>query len=171
MTPGSNRKLEELFNLSSTSDDESKERAAEEKKENLPKLREMDSVLDKIDVALPSVRDLEASDEEMDELAKLSKEAFENLMDMGLSVDPRFGGKLLEVASSMMTNSINAKVAKMDKKLRMVELQLRKMSLDQKERALTLKNTPEEKPEEGTGVVMDRNELLREILKQSNEKK
>jgi hypothetical protein len=167
----SNRKLEELFNMA-PSDDTEDEPTVEEVKNTITTVTETRSILDKIDAALPSVKDLSASDEEMDELAKLSKEAFENLIDVGLSVDPRFGGQILQVASAMMTNSINAKNAKIEKKLRMVELQLRKAALDQKERALALKVKPDEdESEQGTGVVMDRNALLREILANSDKGK
>lgn len=166
------KKLEELFGMTSSEDFEDEDARPEENvKRNLPAMTETSKILDKIDAALPSVRDLSASDEEMDELAKLSKEAFENLMDVGLSVDPRFGGQILQTASAMMTNAINAKNAKIEKKLRMVELQLRKASLDQKERALALKIKPDEDDSDtGTGVVMDRNALLREILANSTKK-
>jgi hypothetical protein len=166
------KKLEDLFNLSSSEEaGDEVETTKEIKKVDLTQLREIDKNIDKIDIALPSVRDLEASDEEMDELAQLSKQAFNDLLDMGLSVDPRFGGKLLEVASSMMTNSINAKTAKIDKKLRMVELQLRKAALDQKERALVSKQGPDEEESTSKGIVMDRNALLKELLDQAKDKK
>lgn len=167
------RKLEDIFtNMASSEEDKSiVEDKKETKKVDLTQLKEIDKSIDKIDIALPSVKDLEASDEEMDELAQLSKQAFNDLLDMGLSVDPRFGGKLLEVAASMMTNSINAKTAKIDKKLRMVELQLKKAALDQKERALAAKQQPEEDETTSKGVVMDRNALLRELLDQAKDKK
>jgi uncharacterized membrane protein len=169
----SSKKFEELFNLPSS---EEFEDAIDEKKEtkkvDLTQLREIDKTIDKIDIALPSVRDLEASDEEMDDLALLSKQAFNDLLDLGMSVDPRFGAQVLQVAASMMTNSITAKTAKIDKKLKMVELQLRKAALDQKERALaSKKDTGEGEETTAKGVVMDRNALLKEILEQAKEKK
>lgn len=166
------KKLEDLFNLPATDiSDDAEEDVKEVKKVDLSQLKDIDKTIDKIDIALPSVRDLEASDEEMDDLAQLSKQAFNDLLDMGLSVDPRFGGKLLEVAASMMGHSIAAKSAKIDKKLRMVELQLRKASLDQKERALSAKQGAEEEETTSKGVVMDRNALLKELLDQAKDKK
>jgi hypothetical protein len=167
-----NRKLEDLFNMTHSDNATENETVAEVEKVSLPKLQELDETLDKIDIALPSVKDLEASDEEMDELADLSKKAFQDLLDLGLSVDPRFGGQLAQTAASMMTNAINAKNAKIEKKLRMVELQLRKASLDQKERILQAKQKPEEdETETGQGVVMDRNALLKEILSNTSTEK
>ena len=41
-------------------------------------INEVDSAIYKIDAALPLVKDLEASDEELDELAKLAKEKAED---------------------------------------------------------------------------------------------
>lgn len=161
-----NKKLEELFNLAPI---EKEEHTLEVKKVDIAQLRDIDNSIDKIDIALPSVKDLTAADEEMDELALLSKQAFNDLLDLGMSVDPRFGAQVLQVAASMMTNSITAKTAKIDKKLRMVELQLRKASLDQKERALAAKQSPEEDEPTSKGVVMDRNALLRELLSQQTQ--
>jgi hypothetical protein len=163
------KKLEELFNIAPKEDKEEVE-TTEIKKTNLNELKTLSESIDKIDAALPSVKDLTAADEEMDELAALSKQAFNDLLDMGLSVDPRFGGKLLEVAATMMSNSITAKQAKIDKKLRMVELQLRKAALDQKERALESKKEPEEETT-SKGIIMDRNALLRELLDQADKDK
>lgn len=166
------KKLEELFNLAPAGkeEDDTTNENKEIKKVDVNQLREIDKSIDKIDVALPSVRDLEASDEEMDDLAQLSKQAFNDLLDLGMSVDPRFGAQVLQVAANMMTNSINAKTAKIDKKLRMVELQLRKAALDQKERALAAKHGAEEDEPTSKGVVMDRNALLKELLDQAKKK-
>jgi hypothetical protein len=59
-------------------------------------------------------------------------------------------------------DAITAKQAKLDKKLRMVDLQLKKARLDQQ----NSKNDGEKliTAADGRGVVLDRNELLRQIL-------
>ena len=63
----------------------------------------------------------------------------------------------MEVASSMMSNAISAKNLKVDKKLKMIELQLKKLKLDQ--------NTNDDEPVSGTGsIIADRNELIKQIL-------
>jgi hypothetical protein len=78
-------------------------------------------------------------------------------MDLGMNIEPRLAGRIMEVASSMMSNAINAKNVKVDKKLKMIELQLKKMKLDQ--------NSDDEVAVTGTGtVVADRNELIKQIL-------
>jgi hypothetical protein len=51
-------------------------------------------------------------------------------MDLGMNVDSRYSGRIFEVASNFLKNAIDAKSSKIDKKLKMVELQLKKMKLD-----------------------------------------
>ena len=53
-------------------------------------------------------------------------------MDLGMNVDSRYSGRIFEVASTMLRNAIDAKSNKIDKKLKMVELQLKKMKIDKK---------------------------------------
>jgi hypothetical protein len=129
----------------------------------------IDSAIDKIDAALPTVRDLDTSDQELDELANLAKEKFEDLMDMGMNVDSRFASEIFAVAGTMLGHALTAKTAKLNKKLKMVDLQLKKARLDQT--AGTGEPTPAST--DGHGHVLDRNELLARLLgdrKQNNKK-
>jgi hypothetical protein len=59
----------------------------------------------------------------------------------------------------MLGHAITAKTAKLDKKLKMIDLQLKKMRLDQQ-------TPPEEAPamSTGQGVVLSRNDLLDRVL-------
>ncbi|HET8688771.1 MAG TPA: hypothetical protein VFM18_19310 [Methanosarcina sp.] len=79
-----------------------------------------------------------------------------------MNVEPRFSGVILQTASQLLGHAITAKTAKMDKKLRMVQLQLQKARLDHQIKKDTAKE--EETPIEGEGIVIDRNELLKQIL-------
>lgn len=117
--------------------------------------------LEKIENALPQVRGLEASDNEMDELANLAKDSYQDLMDLGMQVDSRFASEIFNSAGTMLGHAITAKTAKINKKLKMIELQLKKASLDQKEASRTkeIENIPV-----GEGSLLDRNELLKSIL-------
>jgi hypothetical protein len=150
------RKLEELFDLPSSIDEPILDSVS-------PPIinTETLSKIDKIESALPEVRGLESSDQEMDDLAQLAVDSYKDLMDLGMNVDSRFAAEVLGVASSMLSHAITAKTAKMNKKLKMIDLQLKKLSLDQ--RAAALGNTPV-KTTEGTGHVLDRNELLQKLL-------
>jgi hypothetical protein len=162
------KKLSELFDLPdipSTDSAESSE-ALKTITENKDVIARVDAAIDKIDVALPTVRDLEASDAEMDELAELAKTSAQDLIDLGMNMDPRFGGVVFQTAGTMLGHAITAKTAKMDKKLRMVQLQLQKARLDHQ----VSKDSPEDRPIDGQGMVLDRNALLEQILQKNKNK-
>ena len=156
------RKLEELFDMASSDNDETIDTYSKlTLDETKTALIELDNAIDKIDVALPTIKDLDASDNEMDALASLAQEKFQDLMDLGMNVEPRFSGVILQTASQLLGHSITAKTAKMDKKLKMVQLQLQKARLDHQ---INKDNGGVEDPIEGQGVVIDRSTLLNEIL-------
>lgn len=165
------KKLEEIFNLDPKEDEvDITEPLPQEEIREKPQLpQETLSNIEKIEDALPSVRGLEAGDEEMDELAEIAKNSYKDLMDLGMNVDSRFSSEIFGVASGLLGHAITAKTAKINKKLRMVDLQLKKAQLDQKERQLTMKKG-EDNVEEGQGIVLDRNELLKELLKKDDPK-
>lgn len=151
------KKLEELFNLPQhevdTLNQPIPENAVEVTQEAL-------NNLDKIENALPQVRGLESSDTEMDELADLAKNSYKDLMELGMQVDSRFSAEIFNSAGTMLNHAITAKTAKMNKKLKMIELQLKKASLDQK---IAGKNEEIEATPLGEGQALDRNELLKII--------
>lgn len=159
------KKLAELFDLPEVPADASAEtsEAFQTIQDQQDIIAQVNEAIDKIDIALPTVRDLEASDEEMDELAKLAKEKFEDLMDLGMNMDPRFGGVVFQTAGTLLGHAITAKTAKMDKKLRMVSLQLQKARLDHQ----ISKDDPGNRAVEGQGIVLDRNALLEQILQKN----
>ena len=162
------KKLEEIFDLETQDDQASMQNKMEQEQEDKDRkeanvLIQQKIDLDKIDQALPQVDGLE-DDKEIDKYANESFQAYKDLMDLGMNIEPRLAGRIMQVASSMMTNAISAKNTKVDKKLKMVELQLKKMKLDQ--------NSPEEEAVTGTGsVVADRNELIKQILANANKDK
>ena len=75
-----------------------------------------------------------------------------------MQVDSRFSSEIFSVASNMLGHAITAKTAKLNKKLKMIDLQLKKAQLDQKlsSKAEEIENTPV-----GEGKSLDRNELLK----------
>lgn len=114
--------------------------------------------LEKIENALPQVRGLELADLEMDELASLATTSYKDLFDLGMQVDSRYSSEIFSVASTLLGHAITAKTAKLNKKLKMIELQLKKAALDQKTASKDeiIENTPL-----GDGRTLDRNELLK----------
>lgn len=149
------RKLESLFELPESNDNLSTEQTDIE--ETKTQLSVIDQTIDKIDQALPAVRGLDASDQEMDDLAAKATESFDNLMDLGMQVDSRYASEIFSVAGQMLGHAITAKNAKLTKKLRMIELQLRKAKLDQDS------NNDNDQTPTAQGAVLDRNELLRRL--------
>ena len=156
------KKLEELLNLPDSKDlvDQDKkkskvETAIVEQEDTLRDIAEFD----KIASALPSVKGLgEKADAELNDIAERALQSYEDLMDLGMNVESRYGGRVFEVAGSMLKTSLDAKVAKMDKKLKMIELQLKKEKLDKD----TSGNEGDIVNGEGY-VVTDRNSLLEKL--------
>ena len=157
------KKLEEIFDLEPKQTDEEKIDVSEPLpvKADIPE--ETLNNIEKIEAALPRVKGLEAGDSEMDELSELAQKSYKDLMDLGMNADSRFSAEIFSVAANLLNHSISAKTAKINKKLKMVDLQLKQAQLEQKERALAVKKG-EDIPQ-GEGVVLDRNELLQELLK------
>jgi hypothetical protein len=160
------KKLEALFNLPEQAAEEiSVEDAQHIIDENQDIINQVNGAIDKIDAALPLVRDLETGDTELDELAKMATDSYQDLMDLGMNVDARFSGTILQTAGTLLGHAIAAKTAKMDKKLRMINLQLSKQRLDfQMEQAAKKAAVADDEPVEGQGIVLDRNALLEKIL-------
>jgi len=153
------KKLSELFDL--PDDDAEVNSQLIEKAEADVVTQEAFDTLTKIENALPQVRGLDASDIEMDELAKMATDSYKDLIDLGMQVDSRFASEIFNVAGTMLGHAITAKTAKINKKLKMLDLQLKKAALDQKIAGKTeeIENTPM-----GEGSLVDRNELLKQIL-------
>ena len=121
----------------------------------------IDSTIDKIDEALPAIRDLMASDRELDDIADLAKQSYQDLSDLGMNVDSRYSAELFAVAGTMLGHALTAKTTKLNKKLKMIDLQLRKLKLDQDaaKRTGNLDNLPT-----AQGQVLTRNDLLDRLI-------
>jgi len=157
------RKLEELFNLPEVSDTDLTPEvvdAAELFHNGRQQLEDATQLIDRIDQALPQVRELDSADQELDDLSNIAREKFEDLMNLGMNVEARFSGQILQTAGVLLGHAITAKQAKIDKKLKMIDLQLKKMRLDQ----TAAKNSTDVPAIEGRAVVVDRNSLLKQIL-------
>ena len=154
------KKLEELLNISSP---EEEQFIAPEPVDMQPvptiDLQEKLEEFDKIAAALPRVKGLgDVSDSELDALASKAEKAYDDLMDLGMNVEARYGARMFEVAATMMSAAIQAKTNKIDEKLKMVDLQLKKLAIDKKhgqEGGNTI---------EGEGyIVTDRNSILAKL--------
>jgi hypothetical protein len=158
------KKLEDLLNLP----------ASETKEKNLPKAVKEEIKTKAAEIAsveqtyqaiasttksLPQIKELnDLDDGDLDNLAAKAEQAYDDLMDLGMNVEVRFSGRIFEVAGTMMKNAIDAKAAKIDKKLKAIDLQLKKYKIDKE---------AEEDPNgilNGEGyIITDRNELLKKL--------
>ena len=157
------RKLEDLFDLPLTP--EEVDTALPTLPANRETLQALDDAIDKVDSALPAVRGLDATDAEMDDLAGLATGSYKDLMDLGFQVDSRFASEIFSVASNMLGHAITAKTAKLDKKLKMIDLQMKKMRLDQQQQVIDSKDSEgAAAAQTAHGVVLSRNDLLERII-------
>ena len=134
--------------------------------DNRDVITQVDLAIDKIDAALPLVRDLDTADSELDELARLAQSKAEDLIDLGMNIEPRFSGVILQTAGMLLGHAITAKTAKIDKKLRMINLQLQKAKLDHQIKKDA--GTAQDQAIDGEGLLLDRNDLLKQILNRQN---
>jgi hypothetical protein len=161
------KRLEEILNLPENKkivrDAEPSSEKLSKKSAPPPLLRDM-AEFDKISASLPQVSGLgDLADSEFDALAQRATDAYDDLMDLGMNVEARYSSRIFEVAGGMLKNAIDAKSAKIDKKLKMIELQLKKQAIDQKGN-----NADESITVQGEGVIVtDRNSLI-EKLKNMN---
>ena len=118
------KKLEELFDVETSDDVVDRMLDAEPVEPKPLTVTEIETAMtkvDKIDAALPSVRDLETSDREMDEIAQLAQDTFKDLMDLGMNVEARFSGEIFGnaakytlsigfIGSVVLSDGVNAQV-------------------------------------------------------------
>ena len=160
------KKLEELLNGAPTEEDSLPvEIDAEESKDQIVELERNLQEVDSIEKALSTVElDDRSNDTELDEIAVKADTTFDNLMDLGMNVEARFSGQIFDTASKMLQIKLNAKQSKVDKKLKMLELQIRKKALD----ARIERDSGQNGAVNGAATVMSRNELLDKILNKDN---
>jgi hypothetical protein len=156
------KKLEEIFNLDEAEKSAKKSAPVKPEPGEVKSLDDSYRAVESMTRDLPAIKELDNLDEvELDHLAKKAEEAYDNLMDLGMNVEVRYSSRLFEVASSMMKNAIDAKTAKIDRKLKAVDLQLKKYKIDKD-------NNEDPNVLNGEGyVITDRNELLKKLSQKS----
>ena len=159
------KKLEKLLNLPENVEITTTPVKEEPKKSPALNVRDV-SECDKITAALPPVEGLGyMADQELNDIAEKAMQAYEDLMDLGMNVEGRFSGRIFEVANTFLRTGLDAKIAKLDKKLKMVDLQLKKEKLDKEATRASDDIT------NGEGfVVTDRNSLLERLKNPDKDK-
>ena len=157
------KKLEDLLNMDDSKEiiKQAKEQEKAQAKHEIAheeSFRDIEE-FDKIAKALPQVKGLgDKADAELEDIAQRALTAYDDLMDLGMNVESRYSGRVFEVAGNMLKTSLDAKTAKLDKKLKMIELQLKKEKMDKDS------GPGEDGMINGEGyVVTDRNSLLEKL--------
>jgi len=149
------KKLEEEFNLPPL---EEALRGDGQSVESNP-LVEIQSVEDaitiseKINMALSQVQGMEAHDSEMDDIARQAIDSYQQLMSLGMNMTDMAAGPVFANAANMLKIALDAKDSKVTRKLKQVDLMLKKARLDK----------ANGNDDTATGTQLDRNELLKLI--------
>jgi hypothetical protein len=96
-------------------------------------------------------------DREMDELADLAIQAHKDLQELGMNVEVKHAGEIFSSSSQMLKIAVDAKYNKVDKKLKLLKLQLDKLRIDK------MSKSDDTTTLDGTAVMLDRNELLKQL--------
>ena len=162
------RPMEDFFNLPPTEKPEVEEALPTKSREQLvieaTTINNALTTAEKIDFALPVVVGLESHDTDMDDVARRAMTKFEDLCDLGGNVPDMHAGKIFEVAAQFLKIAADSKISKADKKLKMIELQLRKVRAEQID--IDQGNGDRKM---ANGGEFDRNELLKYIVSNKSE--
>lgn len=92
--------------------------------------------------------------------------AFDDLISLGYNVDSRFSSEIFNAAGSMMGHALTAKQAKINKKMKTIDLQMKKLKLDSdlKKAAQAGKIAEDDDVPTAEGHILSRNELLEIML-------
>lgn len=180
----SNNKLEETFNLPPIEDIEDidfdeepeEELTLEEVQHELQEYQGKMDAATRADASMPIVTGMEELEREMDEYAAQAMGVFQDLCDLGHNVEDRNAAPIFDSASKMLTAALTAKQAKMDKKMKMLELQQRQAKLELETKRLEHQIAKEEAKSDDRAetiegrIVGDRATMLAEIMSQMNKK-
>lgn len=111
------------------------------------------TISEKINMALSEVRGMEAHDGEMDDIARQAIDSYTQLMALGMNMTDMAAGPVFNNAAQMLKIALEAKDSKVSRKLKQVDLMLKKSRLDKANGVLS----------EEAGSQFDRNELLKII--------
>lgn len=145
------QKIEEEFNLDTPPEINNTIINFEELNEQSQELTRELNNSEKIDQALTEITDLDVHDTEMDDIADKAVKLHEDLIHLALATPPSMhSAKIFEVASGLLHTALQAKNYKIERKLKMLALQIKKVKVD----------SEIDPNSNNTGNGLDRNELL-----------
>jgi hypothetical protein len=96
-------------------------------------------------------------DNEMDSIADLATEYGKSLHDLGMNVEVKHAGEIFNASSNMLKIALDARNSKMEKKLKMLKLELDRLRLDRTNPDQGITQSQEHV------TILDRNQLLDQI--------
>ena len=148
------KKLEEEFNLPPIEEVTKTEPTIVETEAEIEETQNALSVSEKINAAFKEIKGLEDHEGEMNDIAKMAVESYEQLMQLGMNVSDMAAGKVFAEASNMLKIALDASDSKTKAKLQQVDLMIKKARLDNNS------GRSGETTADGS-IVYDRNELLK----------
>lgn len=152
------RQLEETLNINSRFGNE--DEVVSNIQNDVIEIKSKLSSAEKIDFALTSVTGLDEHDHEMDSIASKAMIAYQDAINFGMSCTEQNAGKILDSAASLLKTALEAKDAKVTKKLKMIELMIKKHKLEQDSKSGGNEDA-------GPGEGFDRNDIIRMIRAQA----
>ena len=154
-------KLEETFNLDSfnivSADDLVETDYLPDDRQTDQEIETAIAQADVLEEQFKQLRGRDVHDREMDDIAELAIQAHKDLRDLGMSVEVRHAGEIFTSSSQMLKIGLDAKNSKIDKKLKLLKLQLDKLRLEKS----TVKG--EDAAIDGNATMIDRNDLLAQV--------
>lgn len=152
------RKLDEAFNLAPESAYQSDVTVpADIPVSTIVEIEQALSTAEKINNALTEVRDFDGHDSDMDEIAHEAMDSYRALMGLGMNVMDMAAGPVFNNATRMLEVALEAKNKKVQRKLKQVELMLKKARIDQ----LAGNKEADSDDEAEQPTQLDRNQLLK----------
>jgi len=159
------KKLEDLFNIGPV-DDESETELVEsdfdddivevDAETEIMEITEAMEISNRINSALAEVRGMEEHDGEMDEIAQKALDNFDQLMSLGMNLTDMAAGPVFGSATQMLKVALDARDSKVNRKLKQVDMMIKKANLDHRKDTAKGGDAQEVQPN-----VYDRNELLK----------
>jgi hypothetical protein len=143
------RQLEEELGLPPYEEDNTAD--IEEHEEQSATMLESLSTAEKLDNALAAVTGVDKHDKEMEEISGHALASYKDLVELGKNSPLGQSGRIYEVAGQMLKHALDARNSKADRKIKLLELQMKKLKIEQ-----------DSGEGEGArkGEELDRNELL-----------
>lgn len=163
------KKLEEFFDLRPIEEAigaEEPEGEKEDPEEKAARIVKALSTAEKVDHSLATVTGIDDHDKEMDEIATEALASYMELKELGQNQSDAHSARMMEVAANMLRTALDARDAKVARKLKTLDLQLKRLKLEQD--AKRMQKGPASAPTtDEDGYEFNRNELLNRIIERN----